>query len=230
MAEQQEVKEAPPREELSVAVGGQDAVRKVELDLDDAPFLKEDEPPAPAEASKEPAAKKESAAPEDAPAATTKKKKLLLLAAVAGVILLLAAAAVWWFVLRTPPPPPPPPAAPVEPEVIVMPGAPAASTAPAESVKELAAFVIPRQSPQGTRFLVCKFSTLSKDPAIDAEIDHKLIPLRDALYYYLSSKPDEFLLNPGNAAKVKQDLAGVVNDYITHGKIEDVLFESYLNE
>lgn len=229
MAEQQEVKEAPPREELSVAVGGQDAVRKVELDLDDAPFLKEDEPPAPAEASKEPAAKKESAAPEDAPAATTKKKKLLLLAAVAGVILLLAAAAVWWFVLRTPPPPPPPPA-PVEPEVIVVPGAPAASTAPAESVKELAAFVIPRQSPQGTRFLVCKFSTLSKDPAIDAEIDHKLIPLRDALYYYLSSKPDEFLLNPGNAAKVKQDLAGVVNDYITHGKIEDVLFESYLNE
>lgn len=229
MAEQQEVKEAPPREELSVAVGGQDAVRKVELDLDDAPFLKEDEPPAPAEASKEPAAKKESAAPEDAPAATTKKKKLLLLAAVAGVILLLAAAAVWWFVLRTPPPSPPPPA-PVEPEVIVVPGAPAASTAPAESVKELAAFVIPRQSPQGTRFLVCKFSTLSKDPAIDAEIDHKLIPLRDALYYYLSSKPDEFLLNPGNAAKVKQDLAGVVNDYITHGKIEDVLFESYLNE
>ncbi|MBO4300747.1 MAG: flagellar basal body-associated FliL family protein [Desulfovibrio sp.] len=230
MADEQMVKDPPEKEEVSVASGGQDSVRKVELDLDDAPFLKEEAPQPPAEATKESTA--ESPTPPEAPADTgkKKKKKLLLFVAVGVTVLLAAAAAAWWFLLRTPGPPPPPPVEPVKPEVIVVPSTPSEPAAKAESLKELAAFIIPRQTPQGTRFLICKFSTLSTDPNVDTEIDNKLLPLRDALYYYLNSKSDEFLLNAANAAKVKQDLAGVLNDYITQGKIEDILFESYLNE
>ena len=220
MAEKQDLKEAPAKDELQVAVSPDTSLRKVELDLDDAPFLTEQAPPPPAKK-------------EDAPLQTTeeasspnKKKKLIIIAAAALVVVLVAAAAVWWFVLRTPPPPPP---EPIKPEVIVVP-TPKTPTAKPDSVKELAPFVIPRQTAKGARFLICKFSTVSQSPRVGMEIDQKLIPLRDALYYYLSSKPDEFLLDPANAATIKKDLGGVLNDYLTQGRIEDILFESYLNE
>ena len=219
MAEKQDLKEAPAKDELQVAVSPDTSLRKVELDLDDAPFLTEQAPP--------PAKK------EDAPLQTTeeapppnKKKKLIIIAAAALVVVLVAAAAIWWFVLRTPPPPPPDP---IKPEVIVVP-TPKTPTAKSDSVKELAPFVIPRQTAKGARFLICKFSTVSQSPRVGMEIDQKLIPLRDALYYYLSSKSDEFLLNPANAPTIKKDLGGVLNDYLTQGRIEDILFESYLNE
>ena len=220
MAEKQDLKEAPAKDELQVAVSPDTSLRKVELDLDDAPFLTEQESPPPAK--KEDAPLQVAA---DAPP-NTKKKLILIAGAAALVVVLAAAAAVWWFVLRTPPPQPP---EPVKPEVIVVP-TPKTPTAKPDSVKELAPFVIPRQTAKGARFLICKFSTVSQSPRVGMEIDQKLIPLRDALYYYLSSKPDAFLLDPASAPTIKKDLSGVLNDYLTQGRIEDILFESYLNE
>ena len=220
MAEKQDLKEAPAKDELQVAVSPDTSLRKVELDLDDAPFLTEQESPPPAK--KEDAPLQVAA---DAP--PNKKKKLILIAGAAAlVVVLAAAAAVWWFVLRTPPPPPP---EPVKPEVIVVP-TPKTPTAKPDSVKELAPFVIPRQTAKGARFLICKFSTVSQSPRVGMEIDQKLIPLRDALYYYLSSKTDAFLLDPASAPTIKKDLSGVLNDYLTQGRIDNILFESYLNE
>lgn len=221
MAEKQDIKEAPAKDELQVAVSPDTSLRKVELDLDDAPFLKEQDPPPPAVKENAPLQ-----VSEDAPPPNKKKKLLIIAAAAALVVVLVAAAAVWWFVLRTPPPPPPDP---IKPEVIVVP-TPKTPTAKADSVKELAPFVIPRQTAKGARFLICKFSTVSQSPRVGMEIDQKIIPLRDALYYYLSSKTDEFLLDPANAAAIKKDLGGVLNDYLTQGRIDDILFESYLNE
>ena len=220
MAENQDLKEAPAKDELQVAVSPDTSLRKVELDLDDAPFLKEQDPPPPAKKEDAPLQTTEEAPPPN------KKKKLIIIAAAGALVLVLVAAAVWWFVLRTPPPPPP---EPIKPEVIVVP-TPKSPTAKSDSVKELAPFVIPRQTAKGARFLICKFSTVSQSPRVGMEIDQKLIPLRDALYYYLSSKPDEFLLDPANATTIKKDLGGVLNDYLTQGRIEDILFESYLNE
>ncbi|MBQ9405532.1 MAG: flagellar basal body-associated FliL family protein [Desulfovibrio sp.] len=228
MPEEQMVKDTPTKEEMSVVVAGQEDTRKVELDLEDAPFLKEEPSEAPAiKAQDNPDGSQASS--ESAPVSGKKKKKLFLLVGVGVFALLAVGGAVWWFLLRSPAPPPPP-VIPIEPEVIVVPSAPSAPTPKPESIKELEAFIIPRQTQRGTHFLVCKFSTISTDPTVDTEIDHKLIPLRDALYYYLSSKSDDFLLNAGNATKIKEDLAAVLNHYITRGKIEDILFESYLNE
>ena len=221
MAEKQAPTKESARDEMQISVGQDTALRKVELDLDDAPFLQEQESSAPAVADSEPLP-----VAADAADASPKKKKLLLVLAAAGVLVLaLAAAAVWWFFFRTPPVKP----EPVKPEVVVVP-TPKEPVAGVDAVKELAPFVIPRSTPQGARFLICKFSTVSKSKAVGMEIDHKLIPLRDALYYYLSSKSDEYLLNPANAATIKKDLTGVLNDYLTQGRIEDILFESYLNE
>jgi len=141
VAEKQDLKDAPVKDELQVAVSQDTSLRKVELDLDDAPFLVEQAPPPPAKTEEAPLQVAEEGA--EPP---KKKKKLLLIAAAAGLlVLLVAGAAIWWFVLRTPPPPPP---EPIKPDVIVVPSA-KTPTAQPDSVKELAPFVIPRQTPTG---------------------------------------------------------------------------------
>ena len=53
---------------------------------------------------------------------------------------------------------------------------------------------------------------------------------RDALFFYLSGKSDDYLLNPDNAVNIKRDLTSILNDYLSSGHIDDVLFESYLAE
>ena len=198
------MKQAPPLDVEVAASGAQ--LKKVELDLDDAP-----------------------ATPDDASAGAGKGKgkKLLLLGAIGGVVLLVAAAAVWWFMFRTPPPPPP---EPPKPDVVVVPSAPAAQPAQ-DIVKEFAPFVVPNhEEKDGTRFLVCKFSAIIKDPAVGREMDQRMLSLRDAIYYYLRSKDNAFLMDARNGPQIKTDLLGVLNDYMAQGKIEDILFESYLNQ
>ena len=98
MAEKQDLKDAPVKDELQVAVSQDTSLRKVELDLDDAPFLVEQAPPPPAKTEEAPLqVADEGAEP------PKKKKKLLIIAAAAGLlVLLVAGAAIWWFVLRTP--------------------------------------------------------------------------------------------------------------------------------
>lgn len=70
---------------------------------------------------------------------------------------------------------------------------------------------------------------LYKNPALGAELDRKMVSLRDALYFYLGSKTDAFLLNADNAPTIKRDLTEVLNDYLTQGQVTDILLESYLN-
>lgn len=79
MAEKQDLKEAPAKDELQVAVSPDTSLRKVELDLDDAPFLTEQESPPPAK--KEDAPLQVAA---DAP--PNKKKKLILIAGAAALV------------------------------------------------------------------------------------------------------------------------------------------------
>lgn len=195
-------------------------LKKVELDLDDAPFLQAEEkapPPVPAEL--EPA-------DDEADKARRKKKKLMILGGIAAAVLIIAAAAVWWFFFRTPPPAPP---AGPEPEVIVVPSTPPV-TGPAELVREFAPFIVPLKDPEGkTYFLICKFSAITKEPAVNQEMEQQRVPLRDAIYYYLRGKDSAFLLDAHNGESIKKDLLSVFNDYLTQGKLEDIVFESYLN-
>lgn len=197
-------------------------VKKVELDLDDAPFLQADEK-APVVASHEDAVPEPA---EDEAAAKARKRKKLLIIGGAALVLIIAAVAVWWFFFRTPPPAGP---EPLKPEVVVVPRA-AAPAVNQEIVREFAPFVVPVREADGKQsFLVCKFSAITKDQSLNREIDQQRIALRDAIYYYLRSKDNPFLLDARNAPKIKQDLLSVFNDYLTQGKLEDILFESYLS-
>lgn len=195
-------------------------VKKVELDLDDAPFLQTDEPPPMPAAIDEPAEKKE-----DDSGKKNRKKKLIIIAAVL-VILIGASVAGWWFFLRTPPPPPP---KGPEPQVIVVPSE-KQETGPVDLVEEFAPFVVPvNVNLKNTTFLICKFSAITREPQVKQEISQQLIPLRDAIYFYLRGKDSAFLLDGRNGEAIKKDLLSVFNDYLTQGKLEDIVFESYLS-
>ena len=92
MADETELKTAPPKDEVQVSLGPSLGQTKVELDLDDAPFLQPTEDDLPAEEEDNLPAE-----PEDQAAAQAKqkKRKLFLLAAgaVVGLLLILGAAA-----------------------------------------------------------------------------------------------------------------------------------------
>lgn len=222
MAEQTQLKDAPARDEVEVNLGASVAETKVELDLDDAPFLTA-ETPASTRQAKAPAVVEESS-PEEV-SKRNKRKKLLILGG-AGLLLLLALA-VWWFFFRVPPPPLP--EAP-KPEVIVVPST-SLTQEPKEFIKNLEPFLVPHASATGdVRFLICKFSVFTREARVEDELDRQMLPLRDAVYFYLRSKESAWLMDVRNASVIKDDLKAVLNDYLTQGEAEDILFESYLNE
>lgn len=196
---------------------------KVALDIDDAPFLLDEEetpPMAPDKLPVEVSGKNDAAA-----AAAARKKKRLQMLGGGLVVLILACVALWWFMFRTPPP-----VTTVEPEVIVVPTPPAA-TPPQDYPIDFAPFWVELPDGKGgVVFLVCKFTALSKTAALAQEARNKILVLRDAVYFYLKNKPYQFLLDPANAATIKADLDSVLSGYLAGGKIDGMLFESYLGK
>ncbi len=203
--------------QVEVAPASASAGGKVELDLDDAPFLREpEEKPLPP-------VERRSSAPAPVVQEAPKSKKKLIIGGI-GLFVVLAAAAVWWFFFRVPPPVVEPP----KPEVIVV-KPPEAAPVEQDFIFELEPFWVPVKDEQGnTNFLVCRFSTIAKKEMVNKEIEKQLMTVRDAMYYYLRNKSLDFLLAVANRETIKKDLTSVVNSYLTQGQIEDVLMESYL--
>lgn len=222
-----EVKDNAAAPNVEVASGSQPA-NKVDLDLDDAPFLKEpeEEKPKEAPAEEKPAEEvpKQDSSDDDK---KKRRKKMMILAGGGAGLLVIIGVVVWFFFFRTPPPPPPEDPGP---EIITVPSKPQVQTKP-DFVKEFEPFLVAHADQSGkVRFLVCKFSVLTKAPNLSREIDHKMIPLRDAVFFYLRSKNSAFLMDSRNGKEIKADLVRVLQEYLTQGTVEDVLFESYLNE
>lgn len=218
---QNQIDSALPDLEVATPSSPPDTVKKVELDLDDAPFLQPDEPARPPDTIDDHIPDVDDAGKK------ARKKKLIIIGAIAGVVALgLALVAVWWFFFRVPPPPPP--EAP-KPDVVVVPSTPVAPEKP-EFTRSFEPFVVPVTDAQGkTSFLICQFSVIGSDPKVNQEITQQMTPLRDAVYYYLRGKDSLYLINHANAQTIKKDLVSIFNDYLSQGKIEDIALESYLN-
>ena len=194
------------------------ANKKVELDLDDAPFLQKEEEQRqdlPARPASRPPAKPAAPAPDTG---AGKKKKLIIMAAAAGILLLVGAAAVWWFFLRSPAVPPPPPVDAPQPQII---------TVPTQTVP----FWVENKDAQGhSHFLICTFSIVCDDVQAEQEIDRHMLVIRDAIYFYLRSKTFETLLDAKQVEGMKKDIVDTINNYLTRYKAKDVLFESYIGQ
>ena len=206
------------------------ALQKVDLDLDDAPFL-EDEPeetPPPAEESGP-----GDAAVEQAPAKPKSKKKLFLLIGLV-VLLLGGGAAAYFLLLKKPaaPPPPPPVEAPHEEELPPPPPPPPPPEPPApkpEIVLTMDPFLVELTDKAGrSRFLSIRFSAATTEHAAELEFKRNRIVVRDAVYYYLKNKSLEFLTDKNNAEALKKDVLSVINQFIGPQALDNLIIEDYL--
>lgn len=209
---------------------------KVELDIEDAPFLEEPEEEAPPEPDPEP---KRDAPPKvqekkpskvaDILAALQAKKKLLIFAGAGAGALLLVILLLVLFLGGEKAPPEPAPAPEPEPIHVVAP-VPKLEDAP-EGPKFLYAmepFLIERRGEEGEiRFLRCRFTIPTDNPQLYAEMMGKTIALRDSVYYYLINKPLVFLTDGQSSTAMKEDIASVINEHLATEKINSVFIEEY---
>lgn len=222
------------------SIQGQDLVRanqKVELDLDDAPFLEDIEE----EAAAEPEVFAETQAEElaialpkgESPFAKFLKDKRIFRLGILLLLLALLSLTTVKFILPrfefksvekaeikpvepevAPAPEPAPP--PVEPEV-------------KEFTIGLEPFWIEKVDSKGqVRFLHIKFAFTSLSPALEDEVKLKSLLLRDAIYYYLKNKDFAFLADTTRMEELKADLVSVLNQYLGNDQLETIYVEKYL--
>jgi len=196
--------------------------QKVQLDIDDAPFLLADEEPGPSSAEQSGALP----ASQDSPSKPVSRKKKIVIGGVAGLVLLLLAAGLAWFFLSADSPyRSGSPDAPV----IVVPSSPPGPELPKELTLRLEPFWVPVLDAEGRqRFLTASFVLGTENGLVYQEALDRLITVRDAIYYYLCNKEYEYLLNADNAEGIKTDLLVTINNYIVQGQIENLYFDSYL--
>jgi flagellar FliL protein len=198
--------------------------QKVELDLDDAPFLEEEEEVKPepvklaAPVSLEPA--KEEKPPLD-------KKKLIIIGAAALLLVIVAVLAVKFIFFKSK-------AAAPEPEKTQQ-AAPAQDNAtvvepekPEIHFRMEPFWVEQKAGPEEVRFLIVRMQLGTKDPAVAKDFEMKLLPARNAIFYYLKNKDVHFLVDEQNTDKLKAELLLVINQYVADGKFDTLMFEEYV--
>lgn len=206
-------------EELKVSDAAPDK-DKVELDLDDAPFLEEEDEEEEEEQAPEPEA--QPAAPEKTPKASLLKDKRVLMA-MGGVLVLALALVVLLWPSPEPPPPPPPPMP--EPEITEQEKEPEKQ----DFVVKMEPFWIEYQTDDGKiRLLKCSFATSTNNEKLSWEIQTKTLVLRDAIYYYLRNKDLLFLSDKKNEEVLKKELLSVINQYLSTDRLTTLLIQEYL--
>ncbi|MEF2232289.1 MAG: flagellar basal body-associated FliL family protein [Pseudodesulfovibrio sp.] len=199
------------------------ATQKVDLDLDDAPFLEdeEDEEIAPEEEAM-PLLDEEEKKP-GFDIKTLLRSKVFLISA--GIILLLLAVIVI-LLLREPEAPPPPPPPPIQ--------EPAKTEEQAlqeqpEILIRLDPFLIEqRDKKEKIRFLEVRVAVSTKEDGLARQFKQETYTIRNALYYYLKNKDLEFLSDKENSDKLKTELLAIINQYMGFGEFDTLLFEQYL--
>jgi flagellar FliL protein len=207
---------------------------KVELDLEDAPFLQE--PVAESEApppEAEPAGGK-IAAPDDQPHAPRwrvllrrlKAGRKKLLAAVAACLLLgLAAVAVNFFLFAEKKP------APSGPVRVVVSSQPRTNSTeqPPVFMINWDPFLVEQRGEEGEiRLLYCRFATPTDSQFLQSELEAKKVVVRDAVYYYLRNKPLTFLSDVSKQQDLKDDIISVINEHVSSAKLSELYFEEYV--
>lgn len=200
--------------------------KKVDLDLDDAPFLEEEE-----EEQPEPEPEAMDVEPEK-PARQLPawiKNKFLWIAV--AVILVAMGVVVKFLFLNKPEPAPPPPVEEKKAEV-PPPPEPVEQVKPkdeGETILRLDPFWVEQRDKDGAiRFLVVRIVFSTKDQNLAKNLTQETLTVRNAVYYYLKNKDLQYLADEKNAERLKKELLTVVNQYMGAGQFENLLFEEYV--
>lgn len=201
------------------------ATQKVDLDLDDAPFLEDEEEDEEIEVEEEtPLMQELDEEPKPGLAALLKNKLVIIFA---GVILILLGVIIF-LVLRepeAPPPPPPPPVEEVQPEETV----PEVVEETPDILIRLDPFLIEQRDKDGEiRFLEVRIVVSTSDDGLSRQFKQETYAVRNALFYYLKNKDLQFLSDKENSEKLKNELLAIINQYMGFGQFETLFFEQYL--
>ncbi|MDR3641354.1 MAG: flagellar basal body-associated FliL family protein [Humidesulfovibrio sp.] len=200
--------------------------QKVELDLEDAPFLEEEEEVKPAPAPMEAVGLEDDT--EKKPSGLDRKKKLIIIGAAALVGIIVAAVAVKMLLFKGKTATAPEPTKHAAPKEATS-SAKEAKPAPAEIQVRLEPFLV-EQKGEGDqiRFLTVRLLLTTTTPSVAKEIELKHLAVRNAIFYYLKNKDVQFLADEHNADNLKSELLLVINQYATDGKFDNLLFEEYV--
>jgi flagellar FliL protein len=202
------------------------ATQKVDLDLDDAPFLEDEE-------EEEEIGDVEVETPllaedkgQTKPGLTALLKNKFVLMGLGVILVLLIVIAI--LLLREPEtqlPPPPPPTA--EKTDIPEPG-PAVEETPQIIIK-LDPFLIEQHDKKGDiRFLEISILLSTEDEGLARQFKQETFAVRNALFYYLKNKDLQFLSDKENSERLKRELLVIVNQYMGFGQFDTLMFEQYL--
>lgn len=199
--------------------------KKVELDLEDAPFLEEEDEDEEEEEAAPAGEAPSLEEPETAEAAPWYKRKKILIPV--GIVVPLLVIGLY-FLLKSD-------LSSGEEEVAQQEEAAAPETAAEEPEPEVVEFLydldpffVEKVAEDGSiRFLSCKFTAVTDDEALSFEMQQKTTVLRDAVYFYLKNKNLTFLVDKSNVDVLKKDVISVMNQYLSVS-LQDMLIEEYL--
>lgn len=219
---------------------GQPDQRKVELDIDDAPFLREKEErelslPRMAEPALPEAATQEKEGEDEEGRGLpgflrrlSGHSKRLALAGGAVCLILLAPLV---FLLVRGGEPAGQPAEAVQAQK-AEPSLPAAPTPPLQSARYVvqgSPYLVPLRGSEGEiRFLRLSYTLATGNTRLFAELRQKNIPIRDAVYQYLSKKHLPVSGGEEQMKLLRSDLIHVINQQISADKLDELNFEEYL--
>ncbi|OIQ51738.1 flagellar basal body-associated protein FliL [Pseudodesulfovibrio hydrargyri] len=201
------------------------ATQKVDLDLDDAPFLEDEDEEEDIEEveSETPFLTEDEGKPKPGLVALLKNKFVLM---GLGVILLLLVVIII-LLLREPEAPPPPPPPPVEQPAIPEPPPEVPETP--QIIIKLDPFLIEQTDAAGKiRFLEVSILLSTEDDGLARQFKQETFAVRNALYYYLKNKDLQFLSDKENSEKLKRELLVIINQYMGFGQFDTLMFEQYL--
>ncbi len=220
-----------PKAILDISSEEEEEPKKVELDLEDAPFLSDVEEEEPSEAI---AFDEEPSSPEQGTEEGQSKKKLFIIGGIASVILAIILALVLGGNDKPQEQAPPPQPAPVE-EIQEEQATPAPEPEPAPVVEpeEIQVrfdpfFVEYTSKKDELRFLEITPVFCTTRSVLADNLRREKPTVRYALYYFLQSKDVDFLADQANVETLKQELLAVTNQYMALGTFETLLFEHYL--
>lgn len=200
--------------------------QKVELDLEDAPFLEDDEDEEEEEEEEEVFLDE----PEPSDSEPWFKNRKIQIAAGAAALVLIGVLIAVLFLKPEPEQPPEP--EPEQQELTTeeaIPPPPPEEPEPEEFLVSLDPFWVEQKADDGSiRFLVCQFTAVTQNEKLSFEIQQKTTILRDAVFYYLKNKDLTFLSDKKNAEALKADILSVVNQYLSVDRLETLLIEQYL--
>ena len=214
------------------------AAQKVDLDLDDAPFLEDED-----DEEEEEVIEDEPESQELEPEKPKKElpawmRNKIILLALLGLLLIGGGTASYFILFSKKAPEEPPKQEEVIPEEAELePLQP--DTAVQEEIEEpqepdivlvrMEPFWIEQTDKDGNvRFLILRIVLPTEDRLLASGFNREIVLVRNAVYYYLRNKSVQLIAEDKNTDELKRELLTVINQYMSAGQFDDILFEEYL--